>query len=322
MSRAEIDAFIAGLPRELSPNNGRDLAKELCRAGQLTRLQLQAVYQGKAQNLMVGNFVILERLGRGGMGQVYKARQRTMGRLAAIKVLASVAKSGEAVRRFHREMKALGRLSHPNIVTAYDADVDKGVHFLAMEYVEGKDLAALVKERGLLSVATALDCIRQAARVGLCSHAGRCASGYQACQPAVESQRYVTSPRPGIAQVEALRADDDSAHQGLTQTGQLMGTFDYMAGAGVRHAHGRRAVRTSTASAARCIFCWSAAHHSQLKPWVRNSSRTASSRCRRCEPCASDVPEGLDRISRRCSPKTRTSDSSRWPSCWTTWQTR
>ena len=199
MTRAEIDGFIAALPREVTPNDGRDLAKELSRSGKLTRLQLQAVYQGKSRNLVLGKYVILDRLGRGGMGQVYKARQRTMNRVVAIKVLPPlVAKSQEAVRRFHREMTTLGRLSHPNIVTAYDADVENGVHFLAMEYVEGKDLAALVKERGPLSVAMAVDCIRQAARgLALCPRAGRCASGYQACQPAVESQRHVTSPRPG-----------------------------------------------------------------------------------------------------------------------------
>jgi len=96
---------------------------------------------------------------------VFKAYHRRMERVVALKMLpAAMARMPEAVKRFQREAKAAAKLSHPNIVTAHDADEAGGVHFLVMEYVEGQDLGALVKERGPLSVATAVDCRAKTAR--------------------------------------------------------------------------------------------------------------------------------------------------------------
>ena len=99
------------------------------------------------------------------MGQVYTAQHRKMKRVVAIKMLpSSSTKSPEAVKRFQREVQAAAKLSHPNIVTAYDADEANGVHFLVMEHVDGQDLTALVKKQGPLSVAQAVDCVVQTAR--------------------------------------------------------------------------------------------------------------------------------------------------------------
>ena len=103
------------------------LAREMVRRKQLTKFQAQAVYQGKTQGLVLGNYVILDKLGEGGMGQVFKAQHRRMERVVALKVLPPAAmKSPDAVERFQREVKAAARLLHPNIVTAYDADEDDG----------------------------------------------------------------------------------------------------------------------------------------------------------------------------------------------------
>jgi len=105
-----------------------------------------------------GDYVVLGKIGAGGMGQVYKARHRRMDRIVALKVLAkSAMNSPDAIRRFEREAKAAARLIHPNIVTAFDAGESQGVHFLVMEFVDGGDLAGLVKSQGPLPVDKAVD---------------------------------------------------------------------------------------------------------------------------------------------------------------------
>ncbi len=122
------------------------LSRALVKAGKLTAYQAAAVYQRKARGLLIGNYVILDKLGQGGMGVVFKARHRTLGRLGALKILPpSFARDRNAVMRFRREFEAAGRLKHPNVVAAFDADEDRGVHFLVMDYVEGRDLDHVVR---------------------------------------------------------------------------------------------------------------------------------------------------------------------------------
>src|SRR5262249_43226673 len=107
---------------------------------------------------------VLELLGVGGMGAVYKAEHRLMERTVALKVIGRhlTDKPGVA-ERFRREVKAAARLDHPNIVRAYDAERAGDFHFLIMECVEGTTLARLVAKRGPLPVAEACECVRQAA---------------------------------------------------------------------------------------------------------------------------------------------------------------
>ena len=82
------------------------------------------------------------------MGVVLKAEHRRMKRIVAVKmILGSALKSPDAVKRFYREVEAAAKLMHPNIVAAYDAGEHEGGHYLVMEYVEGKDLSAIVKEQ-------------------------------------------------------------------------------------------------------------------------------------------------------------------------------
>jgi serine/threonine protein kinase len=115
----------------------------------------------------LGQYQFLARLGRGGMGTVYKARHLRLKRLVAVKVISQRRlPDSQAVARFHREMEAVGRLGHPNIVQATDAGEAGGQHFLAMEFVEGSNLAQLVRAGGSLPVADACEIARQAA-VGL-----------------------------------------------------------------------------------------------------------------------------------------------------------
>jgi serine/threonine protein kinase len=112
----------------------------------------------------LGPYRILDRLGSGGMGQVYKAEHILMKRVVALKVIAPhlVGDAGE-LARFQSEIQLAARLTHQNIVTAYDAAEANGLHFLAVEYVDGIDLARLIERRGPLSVSMACEYIRQVA---------------------------------------------------------------------------------------------------------------------------------------------------------------
>jgi serine/threonine protein kinase len=112
----------------------------------------------------LGQYQLLERVGQGGMGVVYKARHILLKRVVALKVLpAELLTDATAIACFRREMKAVGRLQHPNIVQASDARMVRGVPFLVMEFVEGLDLARLVARRRQLPVAEACALICQAA---------------------------------------------------------------------------------------------------------------------------------------------------------------
>jgi len=165
MSADEVAALIAALPADKRPHDGEELARELVHQKKLTACQAQQVYAGKGQFLVLGNYVILDKLGQGGMGVVFKAPHKCMDRLVAIKMIhPNAMKSPAAVQRFYREVKAAARLRHPNIVTAHDAGEHEGMHYLVMEYVEGKDLAQMLNEHGPLPVTQTLQCMIQAAR--------------------------------------------------------------------------------------------------------------------------------------------------------------
>ena len=115
----------------------------------------------------IGPYRLLAKLGQGGMGTVYKALHTKLKRTVALKVLsADRMRDAQAAARFEREMEAVGKLVHPNIVLAHDAGEFDETHFLAMEYLEGSSLSDLVKSQGALSIADACELVRQAA-VGL-----------------------------------------------------------------------------------------------------------------------------------------------------------
>jgi formylglycine-generating enzyme required for sulfatase activity/serine/threonine protein kinase len=229
LSTAEVSAFQQSLPPQRRPEDAEGLARELVEAHKLTRYQVSAVTQGKARSLVFDEYVILDKLGQGGMGVVLKAEHRRMKRLVAIKIIAPASmKSPEAVRRFYREVEAAARLSHPNIVAAHDAREYHGSHCLVMEYVEGRDLAAIVKDHGPLPVRQAIECILQAAR-GL-EFAHRRGVVHRDIKPAnllLDREGTVKILDMGLARVAGLGDEPDGER--LTQSGQVMGTCDYMA---------------------------------------------------------------------------------------------
>jgi serine/threonine-protein kinase len=230
----------------------RALARELIRRGWLTPYQANQLFQGRATELVFDSYVILERLGEGGMGAVFKARHGKLGRVVALKVLRKDWLESETmVRRFLREIQAASQLSHPNIVRALDAGKAGGTHFFAMEYVEGRDLARLVKEeRGgrPLPIDEACDYVRQAA-LGL-QHAHEKGLVHRDIKPANLLLSLVPGPSSladnqgqgtrdkgqgtikildmGLARVRHLAESEESVTT-LTREGSVMGTPDYMA---------------------------------------------------------------------------------------------
>ena len=205
------------------------LIEWLVKEHKLTRYQANILARGQSGGLVLGNYVILDKLGQGGMGTVFKARHRRMNRLVALKVLPqSLSSVPEAIARFQREVEAAARLQHPNIAAAFDADESNGVHFLVMEYVEGPTLAHYVKQRGALPIAIAVKLAAQAARGLAAAHAqGIVHRDIKPSNIMINRQGIVKVLDMGLAQVRSTDPNLDLTSD-VTQTGRVMGTVDYM----------------------------------------------------------------------------------------------
>jgi serine/threonine protein kinase len=143
------------------------MAHELVRIQVLTRYQAAALYQGKGRGLLVGSYVVLDRIGTGGMGKVFKAVHRESQAIVALKVLppSLTRRKRSAVERFRQEAESLAKLKHPNIVRCFEPVTEvNGVYFLVMEYVPGRDLRYLVEKMGVFPVAQAIECLLQTAK--------------------------------------------------------------------------------------------------------------------------------------------------------------
>jgi serine/threonine-protein kinase len=233
-------ARLAALRRDphLAGADPRALARELLRRDWLTPYQANQLLQGRGGDLVLGSYVLLERLGQGGMGQVFKARHHKLGRIVALKVIRPERMaSADVQRRFQREIRAAARLAHPNVVTAYDAEEVNGTHMLVMEYVEGTDLAKRVKQFGPLPVREACDYVRQAA-LGL-EHARERGLVHRDVKPS----NLLLSARDNTVKLLDLGlsrpSGDGPAEESstLTGTGVVMGTPDYMAPEQVEESH-------------------------------------------------------------------------------------
>ncbi len=184
------------------------------RAGQQTALIEQ-----------LGEYKLLEKLGAGGMGTVYKAVHTEMDRIVAVKVLPHGLLADErAVARFKREIKAVAQLKHPNVVEAYDAREIEGTRFLVMEYVEGIDVSALIKRDAALPVADACEIVRQAA-LGLQS-----AHEQGLVHRDVKPSNLMLTPEGRVKLLDlGLARPGAQEEEEVTGTGEAMGTLDYMA---------------------------------------------------------------------------------------------
>jgi serine/threonine protein kinase len=139
------------------------LCRWLAGQGWLTEYQAQHAAAGRAESLLVGQYVILGELGHGSMGMVYKARHRLMERLSALKVFTPDEPDCENLQRFMREIQATAQLDHPNLVKAYEAGEHQGSYYLAMELVDGENLQQRVERTGRLDWQEGLAYLAQAA---------------------------------------------------------------------------------------------------------------------------------------------------------------
>ncbi len=220
------------LESDQSSISSRELARDLIAKDLLTPYQVNQLFAGKGEDLLLGSFVLLERLGEGGMGQVFKARNWKLDHIVALKIIREDSiDSHETIRRFQREIQAVSQLTHPNIVHALDAEESNGRWFLAMEFVEGMDLKQKVSQSGPLSVPAACDAIWQAA-LGL-QHAHERGLVHRDIKP---SNLLITDPQKNYphGQVKILdlglaRFTSDSEDTTLTVEGAIMGTPDYLA---------------------------------------------------------------------------------------------
>ena len=144
--------------------NAEALVRDLVKRGLLTAYQARRLWKGRGAELFLNQYLLLDKIGEGGMGQVFRARHTRMDREVALKVMRKEKLDNpEAVRRFHREIRAAATLAHENVVMAFDADQAGDVHFFAMEFVDGTTLERYVHEKGPLPMAEACDYVRQAA---------------------------------------------------------------------------------------------------------------------------------------------------------------
>jgi len=231
LSAAELAAVESQIPAAKRAQDAQSLARELVRLKKLTPFQANVLYKEDPTPLILGNYLLQDKIGSGGMGMVYKAQHRRMKRVVAVKVLSATAiQSPNIVKRFLREAEAAAKLTHPNIVAAYDADEINGVPFLAMEYVDGTDLAIYVTNNGPMPFKQAMDCILQAAK-GL-EHAHQHGIVHRDIKPAnllLDGQGTVKILDMGLARIQdsnqALAVAEAAA---LTQQGFTVGTIDFM----------------------------------------------------------------------------------------------
>lgn len=205
------------------------LLERLVENGLLTKYQATRIGLGKSFGLVLGNYRIMERIGAGGMGVVYKAEHLRMRQHVAIKVLTLTRdEDPQLVLRFYREMRAVAQLHHQNLVGALDAgeaaspDPDGPVlHYFVMEYVQGQDLEGYVIERGPLPIGLACDLAYQVASALAEAHR------HQLVHRDIKPSNILVTPEG-----QAKLLDFGLARhfrQRMTEPGTVLGTIDYMA---------------------------------------------------------------------------------------------
>jgi len=212
------------------------VANHLVETGMITRWQADKLLEGRHKGFLLGKYKLLDHLGTGGMSSVYLAEHLLMQRRVAIKVLPKDrVEDSSYLARFHREAQAAAALDHRNIVRAYDVDNEGNLHYLVMEYVEGRDLQRIVHDDGPLDYAVAADYTRQAAE-GL-AHAHSAGLIHRDVKPAnllVDQNDVVKLLDLGLARFN----DGNLASLTVTHQENVLGTADYLAPEQARDSHG------------------------------------------------------------------------------------
>lgn len=222
----ELDAILNKLSSDGKEPIVGAVAQELVEGKWITNYQAKELCNGSTISL--GDYLILDPLGEGGMGKVYRARHQKMDRIVALKVIRDRHLDSEtAVKRFEREITSVSKLSHRNIVTAYDAGVRDGRHYLAMELVKGLTLSGIVRAQGPLCVERAAGYIAQTATGLAYVHSHKIV--HRDIKPnniAVDQDDVVKVLDLGVAR---LLTDKLFEEDPMTVAGEIMGTFDFMA---------------------------------------------------------------------------------------------
>ena len=184
----------------------------------------------QTQKQQIGRYEILEEIGRGAMGVVFKGHDPLIGRLVAVKTItAGVAENPALLERFYREARAAGGLQHPNIVTIYELAESGGAPFIAMEYLEGESLEKIIARKPTLPLAIRLGYVLQTCRA--LDYAHRRGVIHRDVKPA-----NIVVTRDGVVKVVDFGiARLTSSSQ--TQTGALLGTLAYMSPEQLRGQH-------------------------------------------------------------------------------------
>ena len=203
--------------------------------GLLTSWQMEQLRRGKHKGFVLGKYKLLRLLGAGGMSSVYLAEHMTLHNKVAIKVLpVKRVDQTSYLARFEREAQSSARLNHPHIARAFDLDTSGSIHFIVMEYIDGTDLHARVKQEGPLPVRDAADFIRQAA-LGL-HHAHEEGLVHRDIKPAnlmVDKRGHVKILDLGLA----LANDDEEASLTKEHDEKVLGTADYLSPEQARDSH-------------------------------------------------------------------------------------
>jgi serine/threonine-protein kinase len=228
------------------------LGRELIYREWLTPFQVRRLLQGRGRELFLGSYVLVEPIGEGGMGRVYRARNWKLDTPAAVKVIRRK-RAGEpaAIERFLREVRALGAVRHPHVVHALDADLEDGRLYYAMEHVPGADLGQLLRDHGALPIDTACRYTAQLAQ-GLW-HISSVGLVHRDVKPGnilvTEDGSTVKLVDLGLARFEHPGWESSG---NLTQVGMMIGTPDYVAPEQIRDS--RRADIRSDLYSLGCTF--------------------------------------------------------------------
>lgn len=174
----------------------------------------------------VGDFLLLSKLGEGGMGAVYKARQVSLDRLVALKILTpQLADNAEFIARFQREARATAKLNHPHIIAGFDVGQAAGYHYFAMEFVEGESLKARIKREGALPEAEVLRI--GAAVASALAHAHAAGIVHRDVKP--DNILLDKDRTPKLADLGLVKAEQEKEDGSLTKSGATVGTPHYIA---------------------------------------------------------------------------------------------
>jgi WD40 repeat protein/serine/threonine protein kinase len=225
---ASLDAQLSPLRDQPGwPANARRLAEHLIAQGVLTRFQADQLLRGRWRGFLLGNYRVLEPIGKGGMGTVYRAEHRHLRRQVALKVLpTALADAPGILERFYREARAAAALNHPNIVRAHDVTHVNGLHVLVLEFVDGRNLQDVVDARGPRPLAAAADYVAQSA-LGL-QHAHECGLVHRDIKPGnllVDREGVCKILDMGLARF--FRDGDDLTRR--VDGSAILGTADYLA---------------------------------------------------------------------------------------------